>query len=321
MAITVGEIIDQAQRLANRVDPAHRQRTMEGIDRNIVYFSERLPWPSLERKETFYANGTRFFTFPQRVRKLIAVGDVGRKEYIEPGSHWERQHPEYYVGGTDITGGVQWQDRGVVPTIQTPATDVTIRLSTTVSELLTVHLKGLTRDAGVSGTALEFYEITETVTIEGTPKSSNNTYVELFAIEKASVVTTSDVIVEYNTAVRTPAARISKNDRAPSYRRVEFLGVMAAGSAIHTRYYTRPPRITSENVILDPAVDTDFVIWRTVGDLHWIANQAQAAQAAWNKADQLLQAKITAELAHGDKLQQAIPYAPFIDSGPEDIWG
>ena len=112
MALIVGDVINRALRMTNRVDAKHRVRALDGVDRAVSYFGDRLPWPSLERTEEFLTNGTQFFTFPARVRNIIAIGDIGRQEYVPPGDQWERQEPTSILGGSRRSGMCQWQDRG-----------------------------------------------------------------------------------------------------------------------------------------------------------------------------------------------------------------
>lgn len=318
MALIVGDVINKALRMANRVDPQHRVRALDAVDRAVRYFSERLPWPSLERVEEFRANGSQYFTFPARVRVIRALGDKERCDYIKPGDQWERQYPTFVLGDQRPAGAWEWQDRGWVPTIQNPATDTTLLFTTTQSEAVSVTVRGLVRDTTASGTALELVEADEVIAANITPVTSANTYVEIFGIEKDAIDGSADLIVAYNNGANSQAARIPSNERAPQYRRIEWLGNVSAGDRFRCRYYTRPAKINDEQQVLDAAVDEDIIMWATVGDLHWMSESPEAAAGAWQQRDALMQAKLTAQRSHGDNLQQAIPYAPMIDEDPWD---
>jgi len=308
---TVGNIIDQALRLVNRVDSSYRQRALDAIERNIRYYAERLPWPSLVRQETFYSNGTDNFVFPQRVRQLISVGDNTHKSYVPPGKHFERQYPEWQLGSKPSGGPFQWRPMGVVPVIQDPAAATYLELNTQASDSQTVYIRGTAQDTTASGTPLEFYETEESVTAVQTPVTTTNLFYRVFSIEAANLDRGSDVIARYSTG-SLPAARVPTFDRHSKYNRIEWLAKPAAGAAFQCQYYADPPKMNSETQALDPQIPEDYLLWRTVGDLHWIAEQPQAANAAWGRADELLKTKIDAETTHGDQNHQAIPFAPFI---------
>jgi hypothetical protein len=320
MSQTVGEIIDSALELANRVDPQHRTRARRAVDRAILFYSDKLPWPSLVREETFTSNGTRYMTFPRRVRSIISVGDKTRQLHVEPGSHFGRQYPSQYFG-TQPSGTWEWDDLGLVPTIVDPSTDTTLNLSTTQSESVLVTVHGFLRDSTSSGTALELYEHSEVITLGGSAQNTGHEFVRIKSIEKDGLDTESDVVVKVNEPAVKPIARIGANERSPQYRRIQFLGKPAAGDQITVSYYERPLRVTAEDVNMDPAIHTDIIVWRVVGDLHWIGEDPQAAQIAWAKAEKLMDERMRAQTSQGEQLKQAIPYAPAIDNDDaEDIY-
>lgn len=313
---TVSDIVTQALRLANRVDPNYRQRALDAVDRNVRYFAERIPWPSLERRENFVANGSEFFVFPSRVRSVISIGDRVRQDYVPPGDHFERQYPAWELGTKPAGGPFKWRHLGVVPVIQNPTAASTLTFNTTASDSQTVYVKGLAQDTTASGTSLEYFETSEIIVAQETPAATTNSYVEVLALDADTLDKSNDIIFKYTTG-SVPAARMRANERRPNYQKIQWLAAPAAGNTLTVRYYTDPPKIVSESHELDPQISEDFLIWRTVGDLHWISEQPQAAQAAWDKADGLLQTKIQAQQNHGDRLEQAIPYAPFIE--PDDV--
>jgi hypothetical protein len=316
MAITVGDVISRALRMANRVDPQHRQRALDATDRAVRYFAERVPWPSLERVETFRSNGTQFFTFPARVRQIISIGDLERQEYVAPGDQWERQHMAH-LANRPSQGAWEWQDRGYQAVIQAPSTDTTLRMNTTQSEATSIYIQGLVRDSSASGTSLELVEKDEVLAVNESPVTSANEYAVITAMEKDDISITSDIIVDYARGTISKAARLRSNERSPTYRRIEWLAIPSAGDRFRTRYYASPPKVNDEIQVLDPAIDEDVIFWDIVGDLHWMAEAPQAAQAAWQQRDNLIQSKLIGQEVHGDHLSQAIPFAPMIE---DDYW-
>lgn len=315
---TVGSVIDQALQLVNRVDSSYRQRALYAIERGVRHYAERLPWPSLIRQELFYSNGTDSFVFPQRVRQLISVGDNTHKAYVPPGGHFERQYPEWQLGSKPSGGPFQWRPAGDVPVIQDPAAATYLELNTTASDSQTVYVRGTAQDTSASGTPLEFYDYEESVTALETPVTTSALFYRIFSIEAANLDRSNDIFVRYSTDA-VPAARIPTFERHSKYKKIEWLAKPAAGAAFTCRYYADPVKINSETQALDPQIPEDYLVWRIVGDLHWIAEQPQAAQAAWGRADELMRTKIEAETTHGDQYSQAIPYAPFI-TDDEGAW-
>lgn len=320
MSQSIGEIINSSLELVNRVDPQHRIRARRAVDRALVFYADKLPWPSLVREEDFTCSGDRTLTFPRRVRSIISMGDVSRQAHIDPGTHFGRQYPSQHYG-TPPTGAWQWDDLGLVPTIADPSTDTTLNISTTQSEAVLVTIHGFLRDSTSSGTALELYEGTEVVTLGGAAQNTSNAFVRVKSIEKDGLDTDCDVLIKFNEPTVKTVARIGAHERGPQYRRVQFLGKPTAGNTVRVAYYERPTRIVAEDVNLDPAVYPDVLIWRVVGDLHWINEDPQAAQIAWAKAEKMMDERIRAQTAQGEQLMQAIPYAPATEwDESEDIY-
>lgn len=316
MSQEVGQLIDTALQLANRSSAQYRTRALYAVDRAVRYFADRMPWPSLRKEETFRSDGTNHFTFPQRVRHIISIGDQERGHYVQPGTQLTKQYPTFTLSGRSV-GSWQHSDLGVVPVISAPATDTYLDISTPQSESQIVHVVGLVRDSTASGTPLELYEAQETVYLTGTNATSTNQFAEILKIEKDTLDADQDVLVKY-TYNGKPVSRIMHNERAPQYKRVEFLGTPNVGDRFVCQYYTNPEKIVAEDVVLDPAIDSDVILWRVVGDLHWINSEGEAANGAWSKAEDKLLVLKSAQEAVNQGFTQFIPWAPFVD--PEDDW-
>lgn len=308
------DIIDQALRLVNRVDASYRQRALDALDRNVRYYATKMPWPALRRKETFVYQSGEYFTFPSRVQSIEAIGDVTTKAYVGPGAHFERQFPDWEMGTKPSGGGpFRWRALGDVQVVQDPSSPSKIKLNTTASDSQSVYVRGLAQDTTASGTALEYFEASEIVVAQETPVESTNLYHRVEIIEADLRDRSSDIKVIYSTG-SLPAARIPKNERTASYRKIQWLATPTTGSQFEVLYLARPAQIASESQQLPPEVPDDFLVWRVVGDLQYLAEQPQAAALAWQRADQLVGQQMSAELGHNDNLIQAIPYAPMVDT-------
>lgn len=313
MSTGISRVIDDALLMVNRVDSDYRTRALRAINRAVLHWADRVPWPSLQKYETFYSNGTRFLTLPRRVRRVITVGDITNKMKVRDGAHWDFKYPdEYFVDVADSTPW-EWQDAGVVSTIAEPPAPTKLVFQSTVSEAVEVNISGWARDSSASGTAMELYEVNEQVQLGGTGTTETTyEYASVRAIEKTTLDSVCDIVVRSSTDSQ-PLARLTSDDRQASYRRIEFLKVPTAGTAFRVKYFRRPERLVSENVPLEPSVEQDYLLWRTVGDLHWIASQQEAALAAWRKADALIQQRIMAEKTQGEGNLQIQPEMSYYD--------
>jgi hypothetical protein len=304
----ISRIVDEALQLTNRVDTKHRTRALNAVSRGVEYWAERLPWPGLKRYEAFASDGTRYMTFPERVRKVISVGDITDRVPVQPGDHWNREHASLWL--QDLRADpLEWRDLGIVPLASDPVTDTQLSIEASVSEPLTVYITGLARDTAASGTALELYEVRESFAITGTGATdTSNTFVRVTGLEKNTNDGTAEVVVKSSVDSKT-LARIGAQDGSPQYRRIEFITLPGAGRQYRVEYYSKPAEVVNESSPLPPSIDRDYLVWRVVGDLHWIAEQPDAARAAWQKADGLLLAHQNAEKTHGeDYAGQLTPY-------------
>jgi len=318
MATTVGDLINQAQRVTNRVDSAFRTRVLESIDRALQHYADRVPWPQLERVEDFIADGSAFLVLPSRVRVVDSIGDKTNQAFVQPSAHFERQFPSYVLGTRTTGQPLYWRAVAPAAVVSSPPGGLSyVTVETTASYALDVHLAGLAQDTTASGTALEFYHAQETVAANLTPATSVNLWKELTVIEKAT--DDVDVIVKYpSTGVL--ASRLFQANRVAQYPRVEFVHAPTAGTVLQVRYYASVPKVAAETTVIPQGVDTDVLLWRAVGDLHWMYETPEAARAAWSKADEMIQQKLLGRIGHGENMQQAIPFNPGADTYREEYW-
>lgn len=317
MSTTVSRVIDEALQMVSRVDSDYRTRALYAVSRAVLFWADRVPWGSLKTYETFIANGTRYLALPRRVRRIVEVGDITNKMKVRDGAHWGHKYPDnYFVDVADSTPW-EWRDGGMVATIAEPSTDTQLVFQSTASEALSLYISGWARDTSASGTPMELYEVSESVDLGGTGVTeTTNSFVRVRAIEKSTLDSTADVLVRSSTD-SAPLARLTSEDRASAYQRIEFLKVPTAGTRFRIEYYRRPERIVSENTPVEPSIDRDFLLWRVAGDLHWIGHEQEAALAAWRKSESLVQQRILAEKAQGEGNLQVQPEIGYY--GLEDI--
>jgi hypothetical protein len=310
----VKDLIDEVQRLANRVSPTERSRAREALNRALAKYAQRIPWKSLRRTETFLTDGTRFMVFPDRVVKVIEIADVQEQARIRPDVHFIENHGATYLG--DVAGRpCVWRESGIVPLIAQPATDTTFTVAAGASETITVELWGTVRDASESGSALELYEVRETVNLTGSAVVTSNSFVDLRAISKDRSTTNFVTVTDDNSG--KVAARIMGQQANAAYRRIEFETVPGAGRTVRVEYFTAPDRIDSELQAIDPAINERYLVWVAVGDLHWILKETQNAQVAWAKADEILAQEANKERTFGENAESITP--DFTYQNLEDI--
>lgn len=301
----VKDLIDEVQRLANRVSPAERSRAREALNRALNKYAQRIPWKSLKRTETFLTDGTRFMTFPDRVAKVVEIADIQDQARVRPESHMIQNHGATYLG--DVAGRpCVWREAGIAALIATPATDTKFTLTASQSESFDVEIYGTVRDASESGSALELYDIRETVNItDDSGVQTANDFVDIKAISKERATDAFLQVVDDNSG--KVAARIMPQDANAAYRRIEFETVPGAGRTMKVEYFTHPDRISGELQPIDPALNLDYLIWTAVGDLHWLLKETQNAQVAWAKAEEILAIEANKERTYGENSESVTP--------------
>lgn len=305
------DLIDEVQRLANRVSSSERGRTREALDRAIQKYAQKLPWASLRRSETFLTDGTRFMVFPDRVAKIIEIADKTEQARIRPDDHFIENHGATFL--SDVAGRpCVWREAGVVPIIRTPATDTTLSITASQSEVFSVEIWGQVRDASESGSALELYEVRETVSVtDDSDNTTTNSFVNIRALSKDR---STDALVEIKDDNSGKLiSRIMPQSSIPSYRRVEFETVPGAGRVMHVEYFTHPDRLDSELQAIDPALNLRYLIWMAVGDLHWMAKESQNANVAWAKAEEILREEANKERTFGEDNDSVTPDFNYFD--------
>ena len=301
MAVSlIADLIDRVQRRSDRVDPQSRVRVLDALDEALQWYSKKMPFGSLMRFEEFQCSGSEFMVFPNRIMKVIDIADLTNTRMVEPGDHWKRRHTGTYLQRTQGVGPCEWRDLGIVPVISQPNTDTTLTFQCTASDSFNTYVKGLVRDTTASGTALEFFEAEETISITGSDvKTSANAYVQVIGIEK-KYPTNGDLIVK-ETGSAVPISRMARWEARPEFPRAQFLVVPNAGTRLEVEYFRRPDRIAAEEQTLDPAVHEDALIWRAVGNQHWMDQEGQQANLAWQKANEVAADQKSVEEMFGEK--------------------
>ncbi|MEE8522130.1 MAG: hypothetical protein V3S83_12280, partial [Gemmatimonadota bacterium] len=127
MASLLADLIDRIQRLSDRTDAKYRQRVLDSIDEAVQWYALTLPWDSLQKPEDFIADGTRDMVLPDRVNKVISIGDRTNVHPLDGGAHWEKRTPAQYYQRT-AGQALEWRDMGWLPVIKQPVTDTTLNI-------------------------------------------------------------------------------------------------------------------------------------------------------------------------------------------------
>jgi hypothetical protein len=306
MGSLVKDLIDRAQKLANRVDPGYRDRALEALDEACQWYASQVPWDSLKKTEDFTASG-EFLILPDRVGKVVRLFDRTNQRPIEAGEFLERRMPSAYAARTTGQPCI-WRDFGISPIAKDLSAASVLQFSTTASEGIDIQIRGLVQDTAASGTALEFYEVRETLTMAGVTQASANTYSKIVSIQKDHS-TAEDVIV--GTVADGQLARIPSWESRPRYPKLQ-LQPASSGTQVEVGFFRRPDRLTSEDDPLDPAINEEAVVWRTAGNLHWMDNEGQSAQGAWSKANEALAIKRNQEQTFGEKDHHIQPWVGYM---------
>lgn len=318
----IANLVDRVQRRADRVDSNYRVRTLDALDEAVQWYAKAVPWPSLMRFEQFLTHGSEFIVLPDRVLKVISIGDVTNSSMLEPGSNFGRRRRGAYF---QRTGGrlCEWRDVGLVPVTSQPNTDTTLIFQSTASDnAFDVFVKGLVRDTTASGTALELYEVEETVSISSTATvASSNSFVRVLALQKPRP-TNGDLTVTYTTGDQR-AARLPSWEARPLYPQIQLSLVPSVQATLEVEYFRRPDRLVSENGAIDPSMDEEALIWRAVGNMHWKDQEGQQAETAWRKAVEIVESKKNVEETFGEKDFHVEPFSPgyFDQEGLNDWTG
>lgn len=303
----IKDLIDRVQRVADRVDPSYRTRVLDSIDEALQWYASQVPWDSLKTPEDFQTTG-EFLILPDRVNKVIQIGDKTNGRPLNPGDQFERRFPGSYFQKT--TGApCEWRDMGTVPVIKELSVIAPVFVSSSQSDAIAVQIAGLVQDTTASGTALEFYEAKETVTLAGVTQTSVNSYSKITAIQKDKG---SDADVSVGSAADGLFSRIPSWESRPLYRKVQFHPV-PTGQTLEVLYFKRPNRITSENDPIEASANEEALMWRAAGNVMWMDNEPQAAERAWQKAAEVIAVKRNEEETFGEKDFHIEPWAGYMN--------
>lgn len=314
MASQLSRIFSDAQKLASNNDQGLTDFLVGAATRAQRYWAERLPWPDLERRERFTATGDRQVVFPARVNAILSITDVTNNFEIERGGKFEDNQD--FVNKSS-GHAYHWRPYGVTPVAPQPQTDTTLSIQASASEAMAVFVQGLVRDTSQSGTALELYEAQETVNlVDENAVNTANAYAEVFAVEKP--YDTENNLTVTNNQNSEIIARIPRWDTQIRYPRIETDLVIPGGTTLEVLYLGHPQDLTGVGQPLHPSVEEDFMVWRLVGDLHWIKNNQQAARLAWGKADEVVENVKQKRRAGGGTIPTSptLDFLNFADSNP-----
>lgn len=316
MSALVSDLVTRVLQYVDRAgDASYTSRVVSALDEAIQWYSERAPWDGLRDIETFISNGTEYLALPDRIRRVVDIGDKTNNRYIPAGEHFLQRRPGQYLERT--SGNVcEWRDMGTVPLITHPNGSA-LKFETTVSESFDVSIAGTVRDTGASGTALEFYEAMETVSMDGTVKTSANVFEEVTSIQKEKN-TAADLKIFFSSTSE-PVSRIPNWETRPLYRRVQFSPVPTAGTALELQYYRRPNRITDTDAALDSAINQEAVVWKAVELVSLLESKIDLAQLARARAEEVVRNRKEVEENFGERDHTIQPWCGYLNL--EDDYG
>ncbi|MEE8522193.1 MAG: hypothetical protein V3S83_12605, partial [Gemmatimonadota bacterium] len=222
----------------------------------------------------------------------------------------EKRTPAQYYQRT-AGQALEWRDMGWLPVIKQPVTDTTLNIESSVSETMDVFVRGLVRDTTASGTALEFHEVQETVTLGGAALPTANTYTEIIALQKPKKSLAEVIVTNNQTALKI--ARIPLWRTRAQYKRVQLHFIPVAGTVFEVIYFRKPDRIVSEDDPLDPAINEEAIMWRAAGNMHWMDNEDQAAERGWRQAASILKKIRVMEESFGEEDHSVQPWTGYLE--------
>jgi len=315
MASFVADLINRVQRLADRVDSSKRQESLDALDEAVQWFANKVPWDGLIKTEVFTTSGSEYLTLPDRVTRVISMADLTNFLPMEAGGNDWNKSPSHMQRASGTAA--EWRHQGVVPVIFQPSDPSYISMIASVSESYEVTVKGLMQDTSASGTALEFYEDLEILTIQDeSAVTGAKTWSRIDEISKARA-TNSDLQV---SIAHGTVSRIPRWSTRPLYQQLQFVHVPVSGTRLEVQYFRRPDRLTSEQHTIDPLINEDALVWRAAGNLHWMDQEGQQANLAWRKAEEILNDQKNVEETFGEKDHSIQPWSGYFNIEPYDGW-
>lgn len=316
--MNLSNLITEAQRLAGRVDSDWKTRTRRWLNEAQTQWAMEVPWPTLERIETFVADGTNELILPSRVLTIRWVGDKTNQRPVDAGGAWDREYPTAYFG--DTAGSLLfWRDKGVTPIARAPASTGQIRLQTTASDSFNAYVAGLAIDTAASGTPDYYYEVSEQVAISNdSVYTTTHEYYQIDVIGKDDF-TNGDVLFKDTTG--SQLARLGRNDYRSLYRRIEWLKVPTSNTEIRIGYITQPRPLISDGDIPNPAVDVEYLIWYAAAMILTAMGQEQNAAIKRARAEEIMRRRIVKERSHGDRDWRSYPEPTYWGTEDMDVVG
>lgn len=298
MTTPLAALIDRVQRLTGRVDSTYRSRALDAIDDAVQWYSQRAPWNGLKELETFATPGGQRMALPDRIAQIISVSDLTNKRWIEPGEFFENKYTSPYLDQQQSTA-FEWRPLGNSPVLSQPDAARYYTVQASVSEAMTVTLKGLVHDSGFSGTPLSLYEAIETFTLGSAAVTSTNQYFKVLGLQKNKGTTGSLVLTQLTE--NRKVARVEPWDESSNYKVIEFMYAPATNTQMRINYYRKPDRLTSESDILDPDIDEAIIRWYAAGTMLAADEALEAGMALWSKAEKRLNEKMNADKTFGER--------------------
>lgn len=305
--MNLATLIDRAQELAGRKDTSWDVRTRRWLNEAQSQWATELPWPQLKKLEDFTFNSTeasgRVMVFPQRVHKVLRIGDETNKRRLIPASHPDLEFPSSHFQNTSGVA-LNWREIGAGAVTEQPTSATTLDFQTITSDVFSGYIAGLAQDTTASGTPNELYFNEEEVSISSSDVTTTaGLYVRIDTIGKNDT-TTADVTVKNGS---TTIARIPANAYRSEYRRIELTLAPSDGTVFQVEYSQKPRPLLENYQVPAPEVDTDFLVWYASSQIKRAQGNLQEAEFHMNRATQILQRRADFERNVGDQDFRAFP--------------
>jgi len=301
--MNLATLTTEAQRLAGRVDSNWNARTKRWLNDAQKEWAAAVPWPTLVKEETFLADGTHNLILPQRVSTVVWAGDKTNYTDLKPARFWDKEWPASFFQRT--SGKAQfWRPLGTVATIREP-TYGQIKIKTTVTDVTTVYLAGLTVNTDASGTAEHYTFVDEEVLVSDLSVTSSTKF--FYRLDTIGKDDYTDADFEVWDSSSNVLARMRAKATRSEYQKIELIHVPAAGTEIVVQYLTEPEKLVANNQIPHASVDTEYLIWHAAATIHDAQGQAQEAVLKRAHAKEILERRIHQLKSFGDKDHRALP--------------
>lgn len=296
------DIKQEVKRVTGRNDTEFDDRIEEAINRAIRDYARAQPWADLKRVVELTHQGGREMAFPSNVMRVGWILDKTNVREVETVQRqWDRVETAAY--SQDLTGFADfWQPAAARP-VFTNVTGPLELYSSGASDVVSLYVAGLVVDTGGTS-ALDHYDAGETVNLVGTtPATTTNSY---YRPDSICANDDHDGVIRVKSQ-GTVVGRIGPFERYSSYPWVRFMDIPSSGVVFRCGVYTRPAQLVNAYQAPPAAVDPDYLVWASAGDIFWQTKEGDRSVGAFRKARDIAKERKGVEMLFGDFDAQIVP--------------